>query len=77
MLEDDIVAIEADLLYRNDASGRTLDEHVFEFEARLIAKALARCDDNSERAAELLGIPLVTLYYKIRQYHLRNRDQNR
>jgi DNA-binding protein Fis len=77
LLKDDIVAIEADLLDRSDVSGRTLDEHVFEFEARLIAKALARSDDNAERAAELLGIPAVTLYYKIRQYHLRNRDQKR
>lgn len=75
LLQDDIASIETDLLDASSSGNRTLDEHIFEFEARLIARALARCDDKPERAAELLGIPLVTLYYKIRQYHLRNRDQ--
>ena len=73
LLRDEISGIEADVL----SQARTLDEHVTEFEARLIGHALERCNDDPERAAEMLGVPLLTLYYKIRQYHLQSWNKKR
>jgi N-terminal 7TM region of histidine kinase/Bacterial regulatory protein, Fis family len=46
---------------------RSLDEHVADFEARLIAKTVEHCNGDIYRAAELLDLPLETLQGKLRQ----------
>jgi DNA-binding protein Fis len=52
--------------WSGDAMNQTLEEHVAEFEVRLIAEALEHCGDDDSRAAELLGVPLFTLHQKLR-----------
>ncbi|MFQ6021614.1 MAG: helix-turn-helix domain-containing protein [Acidiferrobacterales bacterium] len=44
---------------------KSLGQHVSEFEARLIAQTLERCDGNKSKAARLLGLRPNTLHYKI------------
>ena len=44
---------------------KTLDDYVAEFEARVIAETLKRCDGNKSKAARLLGLKPNTLHYKI------------
>jgi hypothetical protein len=53
--------------------GRTLEECVSEFEARLIADALQRCGGNKSKAARLLGMRPNTLHYKMERYGLLNK----
>ncbi|MFL6621961.1 MAG: helix-turn-helix domain-containing protein [Sulfurifustis sp.] len=55
---------------RPQDGGKTLDEHVSQFEAQMIADALAQCDGNQARAAALLGLRRNTLHYKIKRYGL-------
>jgi two-component system response regulator AtoC len=45
-----------------------LNDVISVIEQRMIADALARCNDNKARAAALLGISERTLWYKIRKY---------
>jgi DNA-binding NtrC family response regulator len=52
------------------ASGRFADL-VRSYETQLIREALASAGGNQTRAAELLGMPLRTLVYKLRSYGLR------
>jgi DNA-binding protein Fis len=49
---------------------KSLDEHVAEFEARLISQTLARCNGNKSKAARLLGLRANTLFYKMQRYGL-------
>lgn len=47
---------------------KSLDEHVAEFEARIIAATLERCAGNKSKAARLLGLRPNTLHYKLERY---------
>jgi DNA-binding protein Fis len=58
----------ADIDY--DVTNKSLDEHVAEFEARLIAQTLERCDGNKSKTARLLGLRPNTLHYKLQRYRL-------
>lgn len=49
---------------------RKLDDHVADFEKRLIARALESCGGNQARAAQILGLRPNTLHYKIERYGL-------
>jgi len=49
---------------------KTLDEHVGEYEARIIAQTLKRCSGNKSKAARLLGVRPNTLHYKLERYGL-------
>jgi len=49
---------------------KSLDEYVADFETRLIAQALKRCDGNKSKTARLLGLRPNTLHYKIERYGL-------
>ena len=60
--------VAADIDY--DVTNRSLDEHVAEFEARLIAQTLKRCDGNKSKTARLLGLRPNTLHYKLQRYGL-------
>lgn len=51
-------------------TGATLADRIAEFEAREISGALQRCRGNTERAAELLGLPRRTLTDKMKRYGL-------
>ncbi len=51
-------------------AGRSLAEQLDNYERRLIADALRRCDANVADAAEHLGLPKKTLYDKIKKYQL-------
>ena len=51
-------------------NGTTLADRVSAFEAREISAALQRCRGNTERAAELLGLPRRTLTDKMKRYGL-------
>jgi two-component system NtrC family response regulator len=48
----------------------TLDEAVQEAEKTAILAALAQCNQHRERAAELLGVSVRTLHYKMSRYAL-------
>lgn len=52
-------------------TGKTLAERVANFERREISAALERCRGNTERAAELLGLPRRTLNDKISRLGLK------
>lgn len=47
---------------------RSLDEHVAEFEARIIEQTLRRCGGNKSQTARLLGLRPNTLHYKLERY---------
>jgi DNA-binding protein Fis len=47
---------------------RSLDDHVAEFEARIIRETLERCDGNKAQAARMLGLRPNTLHYKLERY---------
>lgn len=70
LLHHDLALTEADMLELAAREKKTLEEYVAEFEARLIAETLKRCGGDRSRAAEVLGMPLITLSYKIRDYGL-------
>lgn len=53
-----------------DAADKTLDEYVAEYESRLIAQTLKRCQGNKSKAARLLGLRPNTLHYKLERYGL-------
>lgn len=55
---------------RTADGGKTLDEQVSQFEAQMIADALAQCAGNQARAAARLGLRRNTLHYKIKRYGL-------
>jgi DNA-binding NtrC family response regulator len=65
----------ADLDY--DVTNKSLDEHVAEFEARLIAQTLKRCDGNKSKTARLLGLRPNTLHYKLERYGLSGPNKKR
>ena len=65
----------ADLDY--DVTNKSLDEHVSEFEARLIAQTLKRCDGNKSKTARLLGLRPNTLHYKLERYGLSGPNKKR
>jgi DNA-binding PucR family transcriptional regulator len=52
------------------ADDKPLEQYVHDLEARLIARALQRCDGNKAKAARLLGLKPNTLHYKIERYGL-------
>ena len=54
-----------------DAVGDTLAERLAAFEAREIRAALDQCRGNTERAAQLLGIPRRTLNDKMKRLDIR------
>ena len=56
-----------------DVTNKSLDAHVSEFEARLIAQTLERCDGNKSKTARLLGLRPNTLHYKLERYGLSER----
>lgn len=70
----------ADALVREDAAAptdidfaaldKTLDEYLAQFEARVLAQTLARCQGNKSQAARLLGLKPNTLHYKLERYGL-------
>lgn len=72
LLHHDLALTEADMLELAEREKKTLEEYVAEFEARLIAETLRRCGGDRSRAAEVLGMPLITLSYKMRDYGLMN-----
>jgi len=49
---------------------KTLDEHLGEYEARLIEQTLESCGGNQAKAARLLGLKPNTLHYKLERYGL-------
>jgi serine/threonine-protein kinase PknK len=51
------------------AKRQTLSSHLKDEKAR-IAEALAACNWNRVRAAEMLGMPRRTFYRRLKQYHL-------
>lgn len=55
--------------------GRSLDDYVAEFEARLIEQTLRRCGGNKSKAARLLGLRPNTLHYKLERYGLSRRKR--
>jgi DNA-binding protein Fis len=65
----------ADLDY--DVTNKSLDEHVSEFEARLIVQTLKRCDGNKSKTARLLGLRPNTLHYKLERYGLSGPNKKR
>ncbi len=54
-----------------DGSAESLPLNLKELERRAIARALAETEGNRREAAELLGIALRTLHYKLNEYGLR------
>lgn len=67
----DLVAIQQEILEFDDREQKSFDEHIAEFEARLLAITLEYCRDDVSRAAELLEMPLTMFYHKLKQYRLR------
>lgn len=65
----------ADLDY--EVTNKSLDEHVSEFEARLIVQTLERCDGNKSKTARLLGLRPNTLHYKLERYGLSGPNKKR
>ncbi len=55
------------------AARNSFDDEVAEYEAQLIEKTMDHCGGNASRAADLLGLPITTLYDKLRQ--MANRDR--
>jgi len=53
-----------------EAGSHTLEELLGAYEARLIAQALERCDQNKSKAARLLGLRPNTLHYKLERFGL-------
>ncbi|MGC8871851.1 MAG: sigma-54-dependent transcriptional regulator [Caldimicrobium sp.] len=51
-------------------SSKPLKEALEEFEKNIILKTLKQCAYNKEKAAQLLGIDLATLYRKLKKYQL-------
>jgi hypothetical protein len=51
-------------------TGKTLDEHVAEFEAELIRRTLEQCGGNKSKTARLLGLRPNTLHYKMVRHGL-------
>lgn len=49
---------------------KPLEEHVAEFEMRLIEQTLKRCDGNKSKAARMLSVRPNTLHYKLERYGL-------
>ncbi len=47
---------------------KTLDQHIAEYEARIIEETLRRCGGNKSQAARLLGLRPNTLHYKLARY---------
>jgi DNA-binding NtrC family response regulator len=56
-----------------DRSFRPLAEEVKELERRRITEALDATDGNQKRAADLLGVPLRTFYFKMKAFGLSRR----
>lgn len=67
-----LLDVQSEILERFGSETKSLDDHVAEFEVRLIAKTLEHCEDDVSRAADLLGLSLANLHYKLRNYHLPN-----
>lgn len=67
-LNGDLAVVQTETLECAELSQKSFDDHIAEFEVRLIAKTLEYCHDDVARAAELLNLPLTTLYHKLRQY---------
>lgn len=65
----------ADLDY--EVTNKSLDEHVSEFEARLIVQTLERCDGNKSKTARLLGLRPNTLHYKLQRHGLSGPNKKR
>lgn len=55
---------------------KTLDQHVCEFEARIIGETLRRCAGNKSKAARLLGLRPNTLHYKLERYRLNTGEKH-
>lgn len=55
---------------------KTLDEHVIEYETRIIEQTLKRCGGNKSKAARLLGLRPNTLHYKLERYGLSGGKKN-
>lgn len=53
-----------------DESDKSLEEHVAEFEMRLIEQTLKRCGGNKSKAARILNMRPNTLHYKLERYGL-------
>lgn len=56
-------------IFEGDAA-RTLDEHLAQFEARIIQDTLTRCGGNKSKTARQLGLRPNTLHYKLERYGL-------
>lgn len=54
---------------------KTLDEHVADYEARIIAETLKTCGGNKSKAARLLGLRPNTLHYKLTRYGLNGKGE--
>lgn len=52
------------------ALDKTLDEYLAQFEAKVLAQTLDRCQGNKSKAARLLGLKPNTLHYKLERYGL-------
>ena len=61
---------EGEILEKALSKQRTLKETVAEVEKRAIENALNKTNGNRSEAADILGISIRTLYYKIREYEL-------
>lgn len=70
LLHHEIKRIDAQMFGRTMEVNKTLSEYITEFEAKLLAKTLEYCGNDDARAAEILGLPLLTFHQKLRQHSL-------
>lgn len=70
MLHHDLQQIDDDVLGHTPDGNKTLTDYMTDFEAKLLAKTLEYCSNDDARAAEILGLPLLTFHYKLRQHRL-------
>ncbi|MFL6711877.1 MAG: helix-turn-helix domain-containing protein, partial [Sulfurifustis sp.] len=70
MLQHDLQRLDEEVLGRTPDGSKTLTDYMTQFEAKLLAKTLEYCSNDDARAAEILGLPLLTFHYKLRQHRL-------
>jgi len=68
LIEEKTAAAPAEIDFA--ALDKTLDEYLAQFEAKVLAQTLERCQGNKSKAARLLGLKPNTLHYKLERYGL-------
>lgn len=65
----------SDVVHLSDSQVKTFDEHVEEFEKKIIRQALNDCHGNRSEAARMLGMRPNTLHYKLKRLGLLDKNQ--